>query len=99
MPSKKGIYPQGPVVPGKQVAGSNPVGSQTTVGGTAPPIVPPKAGAAHGFGPVTEERKQPRLKGEVKYGHFKLGKLRMSGHPEAHRIGSGSPFKGNKVFK
>ena len=96
---KKGFYPQTLSVPGKKVAGSNPVGAQTVVGGMNPPTVPPKQAVIHGLGPVTEERKQPTLKGETKYGHFKLGKLRMSGHPEAHRIGSGSPFKGNKVFK
>ena len=98
MPGKKGFYPKTPDVPGKQVAGSNPVGEQTAVGGLVPPTVPAKEGKAHGFGPVTEARSQPKPKGEVRYGRFKLGKLRMSGDPKSHMIGSRGTFKGKKVF-
>lgn len=101
MANKKSIYAKTLAVPGKKIAGTNPVGAQTAVGGLTPPMVPAKSAVLHGLGPVTKPIREPQVKGSHGFGHvakLKQGHLRMSGNPAAHRVGAGM-FKSEKPFK
>lgn len=78
-----------PAVPGKKVAGTNPVGT-IELGGQTPRQVPPGGGASHGFGPQEHQFGTPHVKGAHGYGHpphARKGHERLSGDPLAHRIG------------
>jgi len=96
--AKKSFYPTTLSVSGKNVAGSNPVGTPATPGVLTPPNVPKKPGVLHGLGPVTKEFGHPSVKGAHGWGHVaKLGHMRLSGHKGAHRVGS--PFRPMNILK
>lgn len=80
---KKGIYTSGPVVPASKIADQVPY-QAPSLGNDPPKMVPqdePKFG-----GPGIARLRQPHT-----YGHSEanqVGYMRLSGHPEAHRIGA-----------
>lgn len=89
MKQRKGPYASTPAVPGKVIAGTNPVGS-VELGGQIPRTVPAGGGASHGFGPQEHQFSAPHVKGAHGYGHppkARKGAIRLSGDPKAHRIG------------
>lgn len=89
MKRRASSYASLPAVPGKVVAGTNPVGS-VALGGQTPRIVPPGGGASHGFGPQEHQFGTPHVKGSHGYGHppkARKGHERLSGNPLAHRVG------------
>lgn len=88
--AKKGIYSKTPVVPAKQIAGTNPI-SGPGIGGGEPRTVPQAQPTIHGFDMPAHTFRMPAVKGSHGFGHvarMKQGHLRMSGSPSAHRVGS-----------
>lgn len=89
MPKKK-FYSQTPAVPEKQIAGKNPIpGPQ--LGSAVSPTVPQEPGRAHGLGPAGKAFKPGHVKGAHGFGHpphARHGHFRLSGHPQAHRLGA-----------
>lgn len=89
MKQRKLPYANLPAVPGKVIAGANPVGS-VELGGQVPRTVPPGGGASRGLGPQEHQFGTPHVRGSHGYGHppkARKGHERLSGDPLAHRIG------------
>jgi len=89
MPKK--FYSQTPVVPAKAIAGKNPIPGPSLGSGTSP-TVPQEPGKAHGLGPHDKPFRAAHVKGAHGYGHppkARSGHHRLSGHPQAHRLGAG----------
>jgi hypothetical protein len=92
----KKFYSQTPVVPEKQIAGKNPIPGPA-LGGYASPTVPETPGVMHGIGTLAKPFKHGVVRGSHGYGHpphAKKGNYRLSGHPNAHQLGSnrGKPY-------
>jgi hypothetical protein len=92
----KSPYSQTPVVPKNQIAGTNPI-TGPKVGSYASPTVPEKIGVAHGLGTLEKPFRHGVVRGSHGYGHpphAKKGNYRLSGHPNAHMVGSnrGKPY-------
>lgn len=88
MPKK--FYSQTPVVPEKEIAGKNPIPG-TALGAYASPTVPQEPGKVHGLGMLPKPFKHGVVKGAHGYGHpprAHKGHLRLSGNPQAHRLGA-----------
>lgn len=89
MPKKKGFYATEPAVPDKKIAGENPIGT-VELGMLKSPTVPEHEGVIHGLGPQTKQFHYPHVRGAHGYGHppkARVGHLRYSSNPKAHRIG------------
>ncbi len=88
MAQKKGFYANTPSVPGKKIAGVNPIGI-VILGGARPPTVPQRHEAtSHAFGPQIRQVRPSHV--SHGFGHppaARKGHLRMSGHPMANQIG------------
>lgn len=88
MPKK--FYSQTPVVPAKAIAGKNPIPGPE-LGRNSSPTVLQEPGKVHGLGPQGKSFKPGHVKGAHGYGHpphARKGPYRLSGHPQAHRLGA-----------
>jgi len=93
MPKK--FYAQTPAVPASQIAGTNPI-QGPSIGGLTSPTVPEKPGMSHGVVAPSKVFGHKGVPGAHGYGHpphAKKGHYRLSGVPNAHRVGSGSRYK------
>lgn len=82
-------YSQGPVVPSKKIAAPNPIEGPAL--GNFPPLTTDQTPAEyHGQGSKHHVFGHAAVKGAKRYGtvgkHHNT-KLKLSGHPKAHRIG------------
>ncbi len=87
--AKKPLYSQTPVVPAKQIAGTNPIGT-VALGGATPRTVPQAQPTIHGFDTPAHTFRTPSVKGAHGFGHIaklRQGNHRLSGVPTAHRVG------------
>lgn len=84
MAKKKSFYSQTPFVPAKKIAGVNPLGQVSIGAGTPPQIPKSPGGTTSGLGARPTHVFKHHLKPQRQHGH-----MRFSGHPSAHRIGSG----------
>lgn len=86
--AKRGGFAQVPVAKPKAIAGTNPVGT-VALGTATPTMVPDKQAVIHGLDVPAHTIGHPSVKGAKRYGHVaKLGHMRLSGNPGAHRLGS-----------
>lgn len=86
MPKRtKSIYSQTPVVPKKQIAASNPMGT-VSLGFGGARLAPQGPSTVHGFDVPAHSFKTPSVKGAHGYGRVAKIK-RGSGVPKPHRIG------------
>lgn len=87
--AKKPLYSNTPVVPAKQIAGTNPVGT-IALGAGMSPLTPKKQPTIHGLNVPPHTFRSPSIKGAHGYGHvakLKQGHYRLSGVPTAHKLG------------
>ena len=81
----KSIYSQVPKAKRKAIADKNPMGT-VTVGPPTPKMVPQGPSDIHGLNVPAHSFKTPSIKGAQRYGN--VAKLKSSGNPKAHRVGS-----------